>query len=239
MFKFRKRVLILLLLGMIFVPLKQTQAASHSTQYYNTAGTRFTLKVTIDSVYPNDGSNSIYFETTLDQLRPDALDVHDLTVFFRVSSYFTDGGVLPALSYVGDESSGYSSFDYDSSWGDVNLQISVSWREDIPLAIDPEWSVGWSTYFTLQTGSFISDNYYIFIIIAVIAVGLIGIAYGVQRSKKQSQKPPQTIPVQIQPQTTYSEQSQPSHKVLMYCPNCESQLKEITQFCPDCGASLS
>jgi len=228
------KIFIFLFLGTILIPIEVSIAASNSTQYYNVEGTRFTIVATIASNYPNDGSNLIQFEATLNQLRSDANDVHDLYVLFRIDSYDSGSTSLAPLSFVGDESHSSTYFDYSSNWGKVILQISVVWREDIPLAFDPIWSSNWITFFTLKPGNFFTENYYIFIIIgAVVIIAAVGITLGVRKGKR-----PKTSPPVMYPESTEVYEQQLGTKAIIYCPSCGNQLKEITQFCPGCGGKL-
>jgi len=226
------KILTLIFFGIMILPIKTSFAASESCQFHNIEGTRFTLKATINSVYPNDGENNIQFEATLNELRSDAYDVHDLYVSFRISSYDTGTTGLTPLSYVGDYSFSSAYFSYNSEWGEVSLQISVEWKEDIPLTFDPVWSSIWTTFFTLKPGNFLAQNYYIFII---MGVAIIAITVGISlfnRKNKQSQSTNKT---------TYPEAigvQKPAPKQVIYCSNCGTYLKERLPFCPDCGAKL-
>lgn len=226
------KILVFIFLGIMILPIKTSFAASESCQFHNVEGTRFTLEVTINSRYPNNGENSIQLEATLNELRSDAYDVHDLYVYFRISSYDTGSTVLTPLSYVGDSSSSTAYFSYNSGWGEVSLQISVEWKEDIPLAFDPTWSSSWVTFFTLKPGNFLAQNYYIFIIIGVAIIAIIVAIILFNRKNKQPQ---------ITNKTTYPGAigvQQPAPKQVIYCSNCGTHLKETSEFCPDCGAKL-
>lgn len=102
--------------------------------------------------------------------------IYNIVANFRIASYESGSTSISDLTSVGKTVSASSSFDYDPAWGDINMEIQLTWIEEIPSSSDISGSTNWVVVFTLKPGSFITDNYYILIIVGVVFLGGIFVA---------------------------------------------------------------
>ena len=246
---FRKReygkIVVLTILSIALIPKNNVQATSTTYDFYNEFGTRIEVTTTIKSVYPKNGANLVEFVALLEGLRPSAVSVYNIVVNFRITSYELESTSLSDLNSVGNTASSSSFFEYNPAWGELDMEIQVTWTEEIPSSTDILGTTAWVVVFTLKPGSYITDNYYIIIIIvAVFTFGTFGAAM-IFRKKRMSKSDAKALQeskereeeVMLTSPEKYT-LSETAPKEMKFCPHCVAELKGATETCPNCGAKL-
>ena len=240
------RIFFLVILCLSLIPKNQVQAAtSTSYDFYNEFGTSVEVTTIINTVYPRNGANNIDFRARLDSLRPGGVSIYSISASFRIGSHELGSTSLPSLTSIGSTVYGSSSFDYDSSWGQINLEIKITWIEEIIASDNIYGETDWVVVFTLKPGSFITDNYYILIIVGVVGIGGIFVGVMIYRNRKMSKSDVEALEISKQMEEEVMLTSPEKHtlsetepKPMKFCPHCVADLKGATGTCPNCGAKL-
>ena len=221
-------------LSLSLIPQNGVQAASTTYDFFNDFGMRYEFTATISSVFPKTGLNSIDFRITLKSLRPIGVRLYNILVSFRIADLLLEGST----------SSSASSFNYDPAWGEIDLEIEVTYTEELSGHTDLHGLTAWLSFFTLKSGSFITENYYILIIVGVVVIlGSIGSAMifrrgGMSKSNEKIIQDSLNQKESMESSIVQQEQTEEAPKTMKFCPHCVADLKGATQTCPSCGIEL-
>jgi len=149
-------------------------------------GTIVNLMGEISSEQLTDDLHTLSITLTLLSLNDTAVELYNIRVDYRIPDHFSQYRPLSRLSIINSTSKVDVLFQYDSLWGNCNLEMSLSFDENNTLTDDPTYVTGWIVYFNLEpyvqsttpttpptstppsstpTGFDWAENWYIFLII--------------------------------------------------------------------------
>ncbi len=142
---------------LVSLSLTQVNAASKYLEYDTASGTIYDIITTIDSTKIPDGNISFEVEIKIKNFSPDSVSIHNIQVFFRIEPYISDYGSTPdILTADGMSSTAAMMFEYNSSWGNVDLDILIKFQEEVfhdPDIITHYYETNWINVFTLKPAS--------------------------------------------------------------------------------------
>ena len=139
--------------------------ASHSNTYDTNAGTIVEIEAILDSIKPTDGLNEIEIRINLIELNAEALSLFDVEVEIKMGTLFSNTEVFDDnLTTVGQNLNTSSSFEYNSNWGNVDLEVRIRFNQlrqlvDRPV-IDP-FESEWFFFFSIRPRTFLDDNLWV------------------------------------------------------------------------------
>ena len=251
--KFFVTLLSLSIFFLFFIPIENSKAITETYRLTWASGTVVDLRVYIESDELNDGTHSMSVTVELVSLNPEAVDIHDIMVSYQIPGRFSSYVTLATISSVGGSSYSADTFQYYKNWGTVNFEFSIDFRENIPLAFDPELYSDWIIFFTISpyqysppsssdppenpsgnTNGFNFEEYwYVFVITGVVLVAASGtVAYFIRKNKGSA-------PKQVITQVASESHTEPRVVDSSICPHCKSKLDPSDRFCNECGAKRS
>jgi hypothetical protein len=142
---------------LITFSLTQVNAASKSIEYDTASGTIYDIIVTIDSVKIPDGNNTFQVEIKIKDFGTDSQYIHEIQVFYRIEPYIADfGSTTDNLTANGMSGIVTLTFEYNSTWGNVDLDILIKFQEEVYHGLDlitHYYETNWIYIFTLKPGS--------------------------------------------------------------------------------------
>ena len=164
----------LLLFCMLSLFLTSVQAASETFHYDTASGTLYDIIATIDSTKVEDGNNTFQVEIKITDLGPNSVYIHEIKVFFRIDPYITDyGSTTDNLTANGMSSIATLTFEYNSTWGNVELDILIKFQEEVYHGEDlitHYYETNWIYIFTLKSAAGASWSS-LSLIVAVVSLG--------------------------------------------------------------------
>ena len=164
----------LLLLCMLSLFLSSIQAASETFHYDTASDTLYDIIATIDSTKVEDGNNTFQVEIKITDFGPNSVYIHEIQVFFRIEGYVLNYEDTPDnLTANGMSSTATLTFEYNSTWGNVDLEILIKFQEEVYHGEDlitHYYETNWIYIFTLKSASGASWSLFS-PIIAVVSLG--------------------------------------------------------------------
>ena len=164
----------LLLLFMLSLFLTSVQAASETFHYDTGSNTFYDIIATIDSTKVEAGNNTFQVEIKITDLGPNSVYIHAIQVFFRIEPYIMDyGSTTDILTANGMSSTATLTFEYNSTWGNVDLDILIKFQEEVYHGEDlitHYYETNWIYIFTLKSAAGASWSS-ISLIVAVVSLG--------------------------------------------------------------------
>ena len=164
----------LLSICLISLCLTQVNAASKSFEYDTASGTIYDIIATIDSVKIPDGNNTFQVEIKIKNFGQDSQYIHEIQVFFRIEPYIVDyGSTTDNLTANGMSSTATLTFEYNSTWGNVDLDILIKFQEEVYHGEDlitHYYETNWIYIFTLKSAAGASWST-LSLIVAVVSLG--------------------------------------------------------------------
>ena len=165
---------ILLSLCIVSLCLTNVQAASETFHYDTGSETLYDIIATIDSTKVEDGNNTFQVEIKITDLGPNSVYIHEIQIFFRIEPYILDYGSTTDILTANDMSSiATLTFEYNSSWGNVDLDILIKFQEEVYHGEDlitHYYETNWIYIFTLKSASGASWSA-LSLIVAVVSLG--------------------------------------------------------------------
>jgi hypothetical protein len=225
----------------------QTEAASSYIDLYWETGTEIRLYASISSTELESGSHQLIVRVTLLDLDIEAYDIHDIVVDIQIPGYYTNYLSFNPISTIGGSQERSTTIQYSTTWGVNYLQMKITCREDIPLAIDPELYCDWYNFFTLEpydtpttpteptdpSGINGIENPNLLPIILGTVGGVLGLGIIIATTVVLTQRQKTAIKTEQVPHST---------KIVAkpnFCTNCGLEIKVDDQFCSNCGARKS
>lgn len=164
----------LLSLCLFSLSMSMVTAASQTFEYDTASGTIYDIIATIDSVKLADGNNTFQVEIKIKNLGTDSQFIHEIQVFFRIEPYIADyGSTTDNLTANGMSSIATLTFEYNSSWGNVDLDILIKFQEEVYHGEDlitHYYETNWIYIFTLKSAAGASWSS-LSLIVAVVSLG--------------------------------------------------------------------
>ena len=241
-----KKRYVILPLFFIFLIIANANAETNAYEVYWDTGTTIEISATISSTSLDTGYHTISITVSLEALNYEAVDIHDIQVEIRIPGYFSTYVTFNTISSIGGYDTSSTSFQYSTSWGTNYLQLKLTCRENIPLAIDPELYTDWINYFTIEpyeapttptdttpSGTGTDDLKLLPIILgsiggAVVLGAMITTIVILTRKQRMVASPIQ-----------HQQYSEIVSTKALFCTNCGSEIEIKDQFCSNCGARKS
>ena len=147
----KRKVGLLIILSMIFVPLIGIDAAMTGINWSWDTGTKIDIMAEIDSTTLESGQHSITITVRLIDLNNDANDIHDIEVQYRIPGYYSSSIVsFDPIATTGDFQTLNKYFNYQKEWGINYLEFKIECKEDIPFLPDNHLVSDWTDFFLLK-----------------------------------------------------------------------------------------
>jgi len=141
-------------------------------------GTIIELKVKIDSVKSQNGLNEFEIVINLIELNSDAVSIFSLEIDYKLGTHFSNTEIISEnLTQTGQTLNTISSYEYDSAWEEVNLEIRIKFNEHREIGgqtIVDNYESNWLLFFTLEPRTFLDDYLWIIITGGSVAAVLAG-----------------------------------------------------------------
>jgi len=165
-----KKLLLSILITFLIISTLSTfvLGATMTHKFDNTNGTIIEIKVKIDSVKSQNGLNEFEIIINLIELNSDAVSIFSLEIDYKLGTHFSNTEIISEnLTQIGQTLNTISSYEYDSAWEEVNLEIRIRFTEHREIGgqtIVDNYESNWLLFFTLEPRTFLDD--YLWIIIA-------------------------------------------------------------------------
>jgi hypothetical protein len=148
------------------------------TQKYDTSnGTIIEIKVKIDSVKSQNGLNEFEIIINLIELNSDAVSIFSLEIDYKLGTHFSNTEIISEnLTQTGQTINTISSYEYDSAWEEVNLEIRIKFSEHREIGgqtIVDNYESSWLLFFALEPRTFIDDYLWMIIVGSSVAVAVL------------------------------------------------------------------
>ena len=149
--------------------------ATMTNKFDTNNGTIIEIKVKIDSVKSQNGLNEFEIVINLIELNSDAVSIFSLEIDYKVGTHFSNTEIISEnLTQTGQTLNAISSYEYDSAWGEVNLEIRIKFNEHREIGgqtIVDNYESNWLLYFALEPRTFFDD--YLWTIITGFSVAAV------------------------------------------------------------------
>ena len=162
-FRGKKLLLTVLITFLTISTLSTFVLGATMTQNFDTTnGTIIEIKVKIDSVKSQNGLNEFEIIINLIELNSDAVSIFSLEIDYKLGTHFSNTEIISEnLTQTGQTLNTISSYEYDSVWAEVNLEIRIKFNEHREIGgqtIVYNYESDWLLFFTLEPRTFL-DNY--------------------------------------------------------------------------------
>ncbi len=203
----RKLIGFILIISLFTIQLFNISAIIRENDLDWGTGTIVNLMGEISSEKLTDDLHTLSITLTLLSLNDTAVELYNIRVDYRIPDHFSQYRPLSRLSTINSTSKVDVLFQYDSLWGNCNLEMSLSFDENNTLINDPTYVTGWIVYFNLEpyvqpttpttpptstlpsstpTGFDWGENWYIFLIIGGgILLVLVLIRFGISLKNRK------------------------------------------------------
>jgi len=165
---------IMLSLFIVSLCLTSVRAASETFHYDTASETLYDIIATIDSTKVEDGNNTFQVEIKITDFGPNSVYIHEIQVFFRIEGYVLDYEDTPDnLTANGMSSTATLTFEYNSTWGNVDLDILIKFQEEVYHGEDlitHYYETNWIYIFTLKSAAGASWSS-LSLFVAVVSLG--------------------------------------------------------------------
>ncbi len=147
-------------------------------KFDTTNGTIIEIKVKIDSVKSQNGLNEFEIIINLIELNSDAVSIFSLEIDYKLGTHFSNTEIISEnLTQTGQTLNTISSYEYDSAWEEVNLEIRIKFNEHREIGgqtIVDNYESNWLLFFTLEPRTLLDDYLWIIITGGSVAAVLAG-----------------------------------------------------------------
>ena len=152
--------------------------ATMTHKFDTTNGTIIEIKVKIDSVKSQNGLNEFEIIINLIELHSDTVSIFSLEIDYKLGTHFSNTEIISEnLTQTGQTLNTISSYEYDSAWEEVNLEIRIKFTEHREIGgqtIVDNYESNWLLFFTLKPRTFLDDYLWIIITGGSVAAVLAG-----------------------------------------------------------------
>jgi len=175
-FRGKKLILSILITFLIISTLSTFVLGATMTHKFDTNnGTIIEIKVKIDSVKSQNGLNEFEIIINLIELNSDAVSIFSIEIDYKIGTHFSNTEIISEnLTQTGQTLNTISSYEYDSAWEEVNLEIRIKFNEHREIGgqtIVDNYESNWLLYFALEPRTFFDD--YLWIIITGFSVAAV------------------------------------------------------------------
>lgn len=175
-FRDKKLLFSILITFLTFSTLSTFVLGATMTHKFDTNnGTIIEIKVKIDSVRSQNGLNEFEIIINLIELNSDAISIYSLEIDYKLGTHFSNTEVINEnLTQTGQTLNTISSYEYDSTWEKVNLEIRIKFNEHREIGgqtIVDNYVSNWLLFFTLKPRTLFDD--YLWIIITGVTVAAV------------------------------------------------------------------
>ncbi len=150
-------LLLSVFLIVIAFPLTSVQAATKTLNYDTATGTLYDIVISIDSTKVIDGNNTFFGMIRITDLSADTISIHHIQFFYRLGNYFEDNEMtIDTLTADGMASTAELTFEYNSTWGNVDLEVLIKFQEEVNDnggVVTHYYETNWISIFTLKPSS--------------------------------------------------------------------------------------
>ena len=141
-------------------------------------GTIIEIKVKIDSVKSQNGLNEFEIIINLIELNSDAVSIFSIEVECKLGTHFSNTEIISEnLTKTGQTLNTISSYEYDSAWEEVNMEIRIKFSEHREIGgqtIVDNYESNWLLFFTLKPRTLLDDYLWIIVTGGSVAAVLAG-----------------------------------------------------------------
>ncbi len=175
-FRDEKLLLSILIIFLTISTLSTFVSGATMTHTFDTNnGTIVEIIANADSVKLKNGLNEFEILINLIELNSDAISIFNLEIDYRLDTHFSNTEVISEnLTQAGQTLNTISSYEYDSAWEKVNLEMRIKFNQhrerDVNTIVDT-YESDWLFFFALEPRTLLDD--YLWIIIAGSSVAAI------------------------------------------------------------------
>ena len=168
-FREEKLLLSILIIFLTISTLSTFVSGATMTQTFDTNnGTIIEIIANADSVKLKNGLNEFEIVINLTELNSNAVSIFNLEIDYRLDTHFSNTEVISEnLTQAGQTLNTFSSYEYDSAWEIVNLEMRIKFnqhRERDGNTIEDSYESDWLFFFALEPRTLLDD--YLWVIIA-------------------------------------------------------------------------
>lgn len=174
-----KKLLLSILITFLIISALSTfvLGATMTHKFDTTNGTIFEIKVKIDSVKSQNGLNEFEIIINLIELNSDAVSIFSLEIDYKLGTHFSNTEIISEnLTQTGQTLNTISSYEYDSAWEEVNLEIRIKFNEHREIGgqtIVDNYESSWLLFFALEPRTSFDDYLWIIIVGGSVAVAVL------------------------------------------------------------------